>query len=175
MIANYPFFSLTCFFILICYVSIILYKIKVKIFYKNNSYRKIKLNEHPLYLMYPFEKKIYIYMYILYILGIILFTAGLFLFFSNSDIISNGIQFGIALQGLATIINVCIVINYFRLLKKERFSIRQWSNSHPSEKNKFIVIPSKITIYKKTSLISLLFSEIFLIISLITEFFNLVY
>lgn len=175
MIANYPFLSLTCFFILLCYVSLILYKIKVKMFYKKNSYRKIKLKDHPLYLIYPFEKKIYVFIWILYILWIILATGGLFLIFSNSGSNNNLVKLGIIFQVLATFTSFILVANYFRFLKKTKSAINKWSISNPSEEKKFVVFPSNIVIYKKVGYISFLLTEIFFIVSIITEYLNIVY
>ena len=175
MIANYPFLSLTCFFILLCYISLILYKIKVKMFYKNNSYRKIKLKDHPLYLIYPFEKKIYVFIWILYILWIILATGGLFLIFSNSGSNNNLVKLGIIFQVLATFTSFILVANYFRFLKKTKYAINKWSISNPSEEKKFVVFPSNIVIYKKVGYISFLLTEIFFIVSIITEYLNIVY
>ncbi|WP_413509139.1 hypothetical protein [Carnobacterium maltaromaticum] len=175
MIANYPFLSLTCFFILLCYISLILYKIKVKMFYKNNSYRKIKLKDHPLYLIYPFEKKIYVFIWILYILWIILATSGLFLIFSNSGSNNNLVKLGIIFQVLATFTSFILVANYFRFLKKTKYAINKWSISNPSEEKKFVVFPSNIVIYKKVGYISFLLTEIFFIVSIITEYLNIVY
>ncbi|KRN87197.1 hypothetical protein CKN99_16540 [Carnobacterium maltaromaticum] len=175
MIANYPFLSLTCFFILLCYISLILYKIKVKMFYKKNSYRKIKLKDHPLYLIYPFEKKIYVFIWILYILWIILATGGLFLIFSNSGSNNNLVKLGIIFQVLATFTSFILVANYFRFLKKTKSAINKWSISNPSEEKKFVVFPSNIVIYKKVGYISFLLTEIFFIVSIITEYLNIVY
>lgn len=175
MIANYPFLSLTCFFILLCYISLILYKIKVKMFYKNNSYRKIKLKDHPLYLIYPFEKKIYVFIWILYILWIILATGGLFLIFSNSGSNNNLVKLGIIFQVLATFTSFILVANYFRFLKKTKSVINKWSISNPSEEKKIVVFPSNIVIYKKVGYISFLLTEIFFIVSIITEYLNIVY
>ena len=175
MIANYPFLSLTCFFILLCYVSLILYKIKVKMFYKNNSYRKIKLKNHPLYIIYPCEKKLYVYIWIIYIVEVILLVAGLFLTFSNSVIINKTVQFGLALLVLSVFTTFILVTNYFRVLEKTKSAIKQWTISNPSEEKKFLEFPSNIIIYKKVGYISCLFSIIFLIVAIITEYFNITY
>lgn len=153
------------FFIASAIISNYYYQVNFQKFYKKSSKFYFIENDSPLFVIFPYERKIIKLIGNLYVADIILFFAGYLILVSKIENNYLTIESAYYFLMLSIFFTLVVIINYYRVLHKEKKALSIQNFTANSDKNIFVPVPSNIVIYRKISYISLLFSQIFILLS----------
>lgn len=165
MITDYFYSIAYLFFIALAIIFNYYYQVNFQKFYKKTSKFYFIENDSPLFVIFPYERKIIKFISDLYVADMLLFFVGYLILVSKLENDYLTIESAYYFLILSIFFTLVVLLNYYRVLHKEKKALSIQNSSTNFEKNIFVPVPSNIVIYRKLGYISLLISKIFILLA----------